>query len=89
MQYKPLDITKGEIRLLEILRDGQPDIQCKLINVPLDEAPPYDTISYVWGDPLDKKEILVNEQTLEVTSSCWRALVIHRHKAFKANNVYM
>src|ERR1700753_4049506 len=78
MAYKPLNISKNEIRLLNILPQVSSGlISCTLFNVPLDEAPEFIAISYVWGDPLNTKKILVNGQVHEVTVNCWNILDAH------------
>ena len=53
--YRPLDPSKSEIRLLEILggddldHDGGP-VRCRLSTVSLDDDPDFCALSYVWGD---------------------------------------
>jgi hypothetical protein len=57
-QYRPLDISADEFRLLEILPsiDVTATVQCKLIHKPLSSPPHYIALSYTWDDPLGKKE---------------------------------
>ncbi|RMJ18124.1 hypothetical protein CDV36_002239 [Fusarium kuroshium] len=59
--YQPLDTTKSEIRLLEILPEG-----FSLITVPLDDAPKYAAFSYVWGDPKDQETIVLQGRDVQV-----------------------
>jgi hypothetical protein len=40
----------------------------------LDSAPPYQAISYVWGDPGETKEIICNGQPLKITITLFNAL---------------
>jgi len=42
--------------------------------VRLSEAPPFETISYVWGDPNDRVEIKVNDRSLLITRNLLGAL---------------
>ncbi|KAH7158523.1 heterokaryon incompatibility protein-domain-containing protein [Fusarium sp. MPI-SDFR-AT-0072] len=47
--YAPLDRSRREIRLIEIL-STKPKIVCNLNTVSLDEDPEFSAISYLWGD---------------------------------------
>ena len=48
--YTPLD--DGSIRLLELAPgDIYEDLLCSVISVQLQECPPYEAVSYVWGSP--------------------------------------
>jgi hypothetical protein len=78
MAYEPLNTLKEENRVLEILPSGLSDlVNCKLYNIPLGDAPEFNAISYVWGDPLDTEKIVVNRQVREVTVNCWEVLNIY------------
>lgn len=58
--YEPLDVENGEIRLLKIHRRIPfCDLTCELVHVSLDEAPPYQAISYYWGTNLEKGERII------------------------------
>ena len=48
-QYMHLEV--GQIRLLTLHPCGKTDgpIECELSNYELDNAPPYETLSYFWG----------------------------------------
>ncbi|RSL54342.1 hypothetical protein CEP54_009940 [Fusarium duplospermum] len=59
--YQPLDTTKAEIRLIEILPEG-----FSLITVPLDDAPKYAALSYVWGDPKDQETIVLQGRDVQI-----------------------
>lgn len=76
--YKPL--RSNEIRLPRLLPGvGTEVVQCEFFTVSLDEAPPYETISYVWGEePQPKKWILVKKELVTVTINLFRAL--HRFR---------
>jgi hypothetical protein len=47
-EYKPL--AERYIRLLKLPEPSQPREEPVLVDVPLDASPPYETISYVWGE---------------------------------------
>lgn len=54
--------------------DHSVGIQCELATVSLSDAPAFAALSYVWGDPNDTVEILVNEQPVNVTRNLFVAL---------------
>ena len=53
--YKPLDETKSEIRVLSVFPDlDNQQVRCTLNHFPCTEAyPPFVALSYCWGDPDD------------------------------------
>ncbi|KAI5361063.1 Putative heterokaryon incompatibility [Septoria linicola] len=69
-EYQPLDASKGEIRLLTILRKQPSSEQphCRLKTVSVDESPPpeFYSVSYCWGDPEPRSEITVDGQAIVV-----------------------
>jgi hypothetical protein len=78
-QYSTLEKDRNEIRLLTILPRGQnaPNtaqnndglVSCTLAVVSLNDSPPYTPLSYVWGDERYKKQILVDEFVVEITTN--------------------
>ncbi|KAF2839932.1 hypothetical protein M501DRAFT_1031091 [Patellaria atrata CBS 101060] len=50
--YRPLDISKKEIRLLRLLPavSTEEHLVCALIRTSLDDAPPFQALSYCWGN---------------------------------------
>ena len=72
--YQPLQ--HREIRIITLGPGEWNDrIACTLQKVSLDENPPYEALSYCWGDPKDpKKLIFLQEQPLKVTRSLETAL---------------
>lgn len=73
-----LDRSKEEIRVLKLLPKDQWPISsqpaCRMSNVSLKQNPKFSALSYVWGDPSDQKEIVVNGSTKRVTSNLLEAL---------------
>ena len=69
--YRPLDRSRSEIRLLEIFpcREKDATISCGLQTVSLNDGPEYIALSYVWGDPNDTDDIILNGATATVTKS--------------------
>jgi hypothetical protein len=69
--HDPLPDSKTHIRLLEVLQGnfGQ-HVVCKLSAWPLDSAPPYNAISYTWGDPASTVNITVDGRTMIVRQNC-------------------
>lgn len=56
-------------------------IRCRLKEVILKEAHgTYEALSYVWGSPGNRKDILCDNKRLAVTINCWTALVSLRRR---------
>src|ERR1700722_6926641 len=74
--YKPLDMTKREIRVVKLFPDPDPDynIRCELCVVSLDTRPVYKALSYTWGDPNDTVPITLNGHRFAVTRNLKKAL---------------
>ncbi|TFB02600.1 hypothetical protein CCMA1212_005404 [Trichoderma ghanense] len=75
--YKPL--PPRTIRLLKLLpsNDADPIIALWLEHIPLEDAGPYDVLSYAWGDAVkdkDDKVILLNGMSIRVTTSLFNTL---------------
>jgi hypothetical protein len=77
-RYKSLNVSRGgiqrggkstqKIRLLKLLRRKLfTKMECKLIIVNVNDAPPYEAISYTWGNEKPSIEIIVDNATLKVT----------------------
>ncbi|KLU81137.1 hypothetical protein MAPG_00232 [Magnaporthiopsis poae ATCC 64411] len=85
--YQPLDPSRREIRLIEIASfdpcDKSDVISCQLHVVSLIDKPYFVALSYVWGDPKDTIEILVNGTPIQATinlAGALRQAVIHAPK---------
>ncbi|KAJ4293619.1 hypothetical protein N0V90_008903 [Kalmusia sp. IMI 367209] len=85
--YNSLPIDEDHWTRLLMLRQGIPDdpIECLLLPSNLDALhdedetlPPYETLSYVWGDRTGLCEISCNETPIEVTRNLFDALVAIR-----------
>jgi hypothetical protein len=79
--YHPLDPSKDEIRLLELLPNRSvrppekgPTIQCVLRHASLGEAE-YTALSYVWGDPTQKTAITVQYEWPDVYGNLSKEIV--------------
>lgn len=68
-RHQPLP-GKGYIRLIEVLDINNEGVRCQLTCWPIGSAPPYDAISYTWGDPNLRTSITINDRRLEVTQNC-------------------
>ena len=65
--YSPLRGDRQDIRLLELYYgNDDEDIRCHLITTPLEFAPPYEALSYTWGDPSKSTSLSVGKFTLEI-----------------------
>ncbi|CBY01649.1 hypothetical protein IAQ61_003461 [Plenodomus lingam] len=75
-QYRPLDQTKQQIRLVRLYRNPYADlddlssslskISCSMNIFNLDDAPPYTTLSYTWGSPLSVRTIRMDGKQLVI-----------------------
>ena len=81
--YKPLDFSKFETRLLQLLppeteETGELEddlVECRLKHgVSLLDPPTYHALSYCWGQPKDTTRILVDDRKVEVTTNLETAL---------------
>ena len=69
-------LSGSEIRLLMIAPAGsvnQP-VKCQLRRFVLHEAPAYEALSYVWGDPAAKTKIICNRDLFMTTLNLFQAL---------------
>lgn len=77
-EHHPLyvQLTKGEaVRLIELTPGlGTQPVHVKLSIHELAHSPPFDAISYVWGDETQREDIECNKRTLSVTKSLATAL---------------
>lgn len=73
--YNKLNPERREIRLCALHRGSLDDpLICTLKTVSLDDNPEYESLSYVWGEPIFNKEIEVNKDTTMLTTSLHTAL---------------
>jgi hypothetical protein len=85
-QYRPLDSTVPEIRMLTFLpqpqrsngdfldEDGK--LCFTLSHVPLNHSPYYYPLSYAWGDPKITKAIKIDGHDFDITLNLWTVLSI-------------
>ncbi|KAF7539643.1 hypothetical protein G7054_g1984 [Neopestalotiopsis clavispora] len=73
--HHKLDLSRQQIRILRLLPGErfQP-IQCSLYTAYLSAHPPYEALSYAWGDATDREPIVVENYLCEVTANLARAL---------------
>lgn len=78
--YLPLATEEREIRLLR-LSPGQfqDEIHCSLFNHSLNDCPPYEALSYVWGARGPRRQIFVGGLRKYVTQNLQTALRYLRH----------
>ncbi|KAI2769031.1 HET-domain-containing protein [Daldinia loculata] len=59
----------NQFRILTLLPgSGEEPLECILSHGDIGESPPYEAISYVWGDPHDKAGIICNGKPLAITA---------------------
>ncbi len=84
MEYFPLDVSKDEIRLLELIpvvhgNETWPpaetvQIQCKLRHASLRDDLDYAAVSYVWAEVPGTHAIDVDGHTVDITKNLWALL---------------
>jgi heterokaryon incompatibility protein (HET) len=73
--YVTLDANRLSIRLIALEPGCFDDpVRCKLEHVDLSSKPPYEALSYAWGDPTITASIELDNQTFPVTTNLDRAL---------------
>jgi len=74
-QYSSLPSEKF-IRLLELYPGHANDsIDCTLRQIEFENAPKYETISYAWGDPANKIDVLCDGKIIAITQNLNDALL--------------
>lgn len=66
-----------EIRLLKLRPASsldEPDLSVDLVHIPLDSAPPFNALSYAWGEPLPRTEIRCSGRAAEIGPNLYSAL---------------
>ncbi|KAI1262256.1 HET-domain-containing protein [Xylariaceae sp. FL1019] len=75
--YAPFGLEPNcdEFRVIDLLPGlaGQ-TLECNLLHVGLGSPPQYEAVSYVWGDPSDRKSIGCNGKELKITVGLFIAL---------------
>ncbi|KIM96237.1 hypothetical protein OIDMADRAFT_148668 [Oidiodendron maius Zn] len=73
--YQPLSFEAEEIRRLQLDRDhAGSSIICSLKTFKLAETPPYQALSYYWGDSKIRRPIKLNGQPFQVTVNLFLCL---------------
>ena len=79
-QYTNIRPTE-QICLFTFIDDGSEDVhedtwppRIALETYDIGSEPPYEALSYTWGDPNEKETISCNEHRLDVTKNCLDAL---------------
>lgn len=81
-RYLELDSEASEIRLVRILPDAGPTIECELLHTSLENPRSYIAISYAWGDAEETRNIILNGHEFPVTENLWAALQRLRSRSF-------
>ena len=81
-KHKPLDLTESSIRLVQVLPDEGPLIQCQIRHSILSSD--HTCLSYTWGSPSDDQlTILLNGKPFKVQRNLWEFLNVARTKYLK------
>ena len=68
-------LTGRNIRLLQLTAgSGNASLECRLIEASIDKIPPYEALSYVWGDASITEPIVCNGEIIQVTTNLANAL---------------
>jgi hypothetical protein len=80
--HQPLNHEAREFRLLKLLpySSFEDDVYCEVFHSSLDNHPPYEALSYVWGNPSNLSEIRCNKAPCLVTKNLAAALRYLRRK---------
>ncbi|KAK6845707.1 hypothetical protein PG995_015817 [Apiospora arundinis] len=74
------DPTNIRVVLIKPALEANSPIQCYLHQVRLDSLPDFEALSYVWGDPTAREEILLEGERISVTQNLYFALKGLRHR---------
>ncbi|KAJ2996123.1 hypothetical protein NUW58_g1075 [Xylaria curta] len=73
-------VAPRAIRLMRLYPGNKTDpIHLSLVVATLDSAPGFESISYCWGNPQDKRQVICNGASLSITNSLFTGLVHFRH----------
>lgn len=88
-QHEPIATSKGQIRLLRLLKDLSHDglLQCTLQTADLHSRPQYQGISYVWGPELPLRQIVLNGALYSIRRNLWQFL--NEFRTDSANDGYL
>jgi hypothetical protein len=65
----------NHVRLLQVVADSaNAPLRCDLIDVSIDHPPPYEALSYVWGDASVTEPLVCNGEILQITTNLAKAL---------------
>ncbi|KAI7774074.1 hypothetical protein LA080_009311 [Diaporthe eres] len=69
-----LVIMRSQIRLLSLSLSNEQSLVCRLQVVCIDEPPPYEALSYVWGNADDLQVVTIDGNAFRVTQNLYAAL---------------
>lgn len=79
-QHESIDTSKGQIRLITLLKDLSPEglVQCSVRVAQLSEELEYQAISYVWGPETPVRQITLNGSLYSIRENLWQFLNMFR-----------
>lgn len=82
-QHRPIDTSTRQIRLLTLLKDLTHDglLQCMIHVADLSNRPRYQAISYVWGNEVPVRQIVLNGAVFAIRENLWQFLNMFRTKS--------
>lgn len=89
-RYEYKSLQQGEIRILEVRRHGSTgELICNIRHAVLEDADPYDAISYTWGSPGDHTHrIGVDRKWIDIKKNAYE-LLQDRARTFEMRRVWI
>jgi tetratricopeptide (TPR) repeat protein len=73
--YQPLNTKNREIRLINIKKaPAASPMHCELVVTSLDEALPFQALSYTWGLATENRQLNLHGSAMNITNNLWHAL---------------
>lgn len=73
VSFPTIDPTR-QIRLLHLSLNRERSLVCRLHVVSIDDPPPYEALSYVWGNADDLQDLAIDGHAFRVTKNLYAAL---------------
>ena len=86
-KHRPLDTSRKDIRLLQIIPDAATGISCTIAHYDIGSCPAYIALSYTWGSPTPRHVIGINAKGFEVGDNLYRFLLKYQASQ-RVNPIY-
>jgi len=78
--YTPLDSTKSTVRLLQLQLQADGTVQGYLTYHEHEKAPPYRSLSYMWGTEFLKKSICIDGRSMIIRKNLFDFLQVYKNR---------